>query len=33
LGTSQTVQEAVERFKDGQLAQVGAPASVGHHRR
>jgi predicted Fe-Mo cluster-binding NifX family protein len=33
LGTSQTVREAVERFKDGQLAQVGAPASVGHHRR
>jgi predicted Fe-Mo cluster-binding NifX family protein len=33
LGTSQTVREAVTQFKAGQLAQVGAPTSAGHHRR
>jgi predicted Fe-Mo cluster-binding NifX family protein len=33
LGPSQTVREAVERFKAGQLAPVGAPTSMGHPRR
>lgn len=32
LGTSQTVREAVEHFKAGQLAEVRAPTSVGRHR-
>jgi predicted Fe-Mo cluster-binding NifX family protein len=33
LGACQTVREAVEQFKADQLAQVGAPTSVGHHHR
>jgi predicted Fe-Mo cluster-binding NifX family protein len=33
LGASQMVREAVAQFKAGQLTQVGAPTSVGHHRR
>jgi predicted Fe-Mo cluster-binding NifX family protein len=33
LGASQTVRDAVEHFKAGQLAQVKAPTSVGYHRR
>jgi predicted Fe-Mo cluster-binding NifX family protein len=33
LGASQTVREAIEHFKTGQLAKVGAPTSAGHHNR
>jgi predicted Fe-Mo cluster-binding NifX family protein len=33
LGASQTVREAIEHFKAGQLAHVSAPTSAGHHRR
>jgi predicted Fe-Mo cluster-binding NifX family protein len=33
LGTSQTVRQAVENYKAGQLTPVGAPTGAGHHRR
>jgi predicted Fe-Mo cluster-binding NifX family protein len=33
LGTSQTVRNAVENYKAGQLASVSAPTSTGRHRR
>jgi len=33
LGTSQTVREAVENYRAGQLARAGAPTSMGHPRR
>jgi predicted Fe-Mo cluster-binding NifX family protein len=33
LGTSQTVREAVENYRAGQLAQAGAPTSMEHPRR
>jgi predicted Fe-Mo cluster-binding NifX family protein len=32
LGASKTVNDAVKRFKAGQLAHVGAPMSAGHPR-
>ena len=30
-GDCHTVQEAIERYKSGQLQQVGTPTSPGHH--
>jgi predicted Fe-Mo cluster-binding NifX family protein len=33
LGPSQTVRQAVENYKAGQLTPVGAPTGAGHHRR
>jgi predicted Fe-Mo cluster-binding NifX family protein len=33
LGSVQTVREAVERFKAGQLNQAGAPTLAGQHHR
>jgi predicted Fe-Mo cluster-binding NifX family protein len=33
LGASQTVRDAVENYRAGQLSRVGAPTSSGHHRR
>jgi predicted Fe-Mo cluster-binding NifX family protein len=33
FGTSNTVQEAIEHFKAGQLERVGAPTGPGHHTR
>jgi predicted Fe-Mo cluster-binding NifX family protein len=33
FGTSRNVPEAIERFKAGQLEQVGAPTGAGHHSR
>jgi predicted Fe-Mo cluster-binding NifX family protein len=32
LGTSQTVREAVENYRAGQLASVSAPTLTGRHR-
>lgn len=31
-GEARTANEALEKFKAGQLAQVGAPTQPGHHR-
>ena len=33
LGASQTVRDAVENYRAGQLSRIGAPTSSGHHRR
>jgi predicted Fe-Mo cluster-binding NifX family protein len=33
FGASATVKEVIEHFKAGQLAQVDAPTSEGHHSR